>query len=577
MRSHRTRRAGWAAALAAAALTVAGLGPVAVAAPPAASAEAMVQYAVAPKAGTLDALAQRLIAAGYDVYGGGGGLLLLHGPASVRDALARRTDLTIVREQQVAAATAAAPGDQDAVLPPRLHGNEYDTFYGGYRTNDGFTTFLSDLENAYPELVKVYDYGNAFTGTNPLQAACVTANAAAGCRLTPNVAKTRFLLAGQVHARELTTSEVAWRELSYLTGGYGVDAEVTGLLDGTEVWIVPQVNPDGVELVQEGITENGLANSSDAWQRKNLHQRTASCSGGSFSQIGVDLNRNFDSNFGGPGTSTNQCNLTYRGPSVASEPETASVQQLLRDLFRDQRGPNPSDPAPRTTRGAMISMHSYSDLVLFPYGDSRHTPNDAGLRSMGFRMSNYNGYETGEPDEILYQVSGSTDDYAYEQYGIASFTYEIGPGFGACSGFHPAYTCQDQFWNLNREALLYGMKAAHQPYVMGLGPTITAATGAPLAGNPNLARVTATANDAAYGTSGVGRPAAQNVTAGRVFVGGVPGAGGTPQAMSLSGSGTSVTLRANITRTANAQLVYVQGRDAAGNWGALRAVWVPAL
>ncbi|MBA3250170.1 MAG: hypothetical protein H0T66_07675 [Geodermatophilaceae bacterium] len=571
MRSHRTRRVGCAAALAATALTVAGLGPAAIAAPPAASAEAMVQYAVAPTSGTLDALAQRLIAAGYDVYGGGGGLLLVHGPGSLREALAGRTDVSIVREQQVSAARTAAPGDQDGVLPPRLHGNEYETFYGGYRTNDAFTTFLSDLQTAYPELVRVYDYGTSYTGANPLQVACVTANAAAGCQLTPNTNKTRFLLAGQIHARELTTSEIAWRELSYLTGGYGVDADVTGLLNLTEVWIAPQLNPDGVELVQDGITENGLGNGSDAWQRKNEHQRTSNCSGGSFSQIGVDLNRNFDSNFGGPGTSTNQCNLTYRGPSAASEPETAAVQDLLRDLFRDQRGPNPSDPAPRNTRGAMISMHSYSNLVLFPYGDQRHTPNDAGLRSMGFRMSNYNGYETGEPDEILYQVSGSTDDFAYEQLGIASFTYEIGPEFGSCSGFHPAYTCQETFWNLNRDALLYGMKAARQPYVMALGPTVTAASTDPLAGNPNLARVTATANDAAYGTRGVGRPAAQNVTAGRVVVGGIP------RTMTVSGSGTSVTLQADIQRTASTQLVYIQGRDAAGNWGTPRAVWVPAL
>lgn len=62
MRSRRTHRAGWAAALAATALTVAGLGPPAVAAPP--TADAMVQYAVAPTSGTLDALAQHLIAAG---------------------------------------------------------------------------------------------------------------------------------------------------------------------------------------------------------------------------------------------------------------------------------------------------------------------------------------------------------------------------------------------------------------------------------------------------------------------------------------------------------------------------------
>lgn len=574
MRAPRSVRAALVVALSVPAFALAGVGSSG-AAPPT-STEAVVQYQVRPTSGSVDALAQRLIAAGFDVYGGGAGSIFVHAPESAGDALAARDDLTVLGEWTVSRLPdQAAPANQDAILPARLDGDAYETFYGGYRTNDAFTQFLGDLETAYPDLVQVVNYGQSFTGDNPLQVACVTADADTGCQLTPDVAKTRFLLVGQIHARELTTSEMAWRLLSRLVDGYGQAADVTALLDTTEVWIAPQLNPDGIEAVQTGIEENGLASSSDAWQRKNLHQRTKTCPGGSSSQIGVDLNRNFDSNWGGPGTSTNECNLTYRGPVAASEPETDKLQDLLLSLFEDQRGPDPADPAPRTTSGAMISLHSFSNLVLFPYGDSRHTPNDAGLRSMGFRMSHYNGYETGEPDEILYQVSGSTDDFAYEQLGIASFTYEIGPGSGNCSGFHPPYTCQDMFWALNDDALLYGVAAARQPYTMALGPTLTGATATP--SGANRAVVAATANDAAYGQNGVGRPSAQNVVAGRVFLGGAPGAGGQPKAMTVVGSGTSVTLRKTLPRQATDQLVYIQARDAAGNWGPLTAVWLPAL
>ncbi len=69
------------------------------------------------------------------------------------------------------------PASQDDILPARLDGTSYETFYGGYRTNDAYPQFLGDLEAAYPDLVQVIDHSSSFTGANPLQVACVTADA----------------------------------------------------------------------------------------------------------------------------------------------------------------------------------------------------------------------------------------------------------------------------------------------------------------------------------------------------------------------------------------------------------------
>ena len=88
--------------------------------------------------------------------------------------------------------------------------------------------------------------------------------------------------------------------------------------------------------------------------------------------------------------------------------------------------------------------------------------------------------------------------------------------------------------------------------------------------------MTATANDGAYGSSGIGRPAAQNVTAGRIYVGKAPWDGGTAQDMTVQGSGTSVTLKADVSAGSKKVLAYVQGQDASGNWGPAEAVWIPA-
>jgi hypothetical protein len=536
--------------------------------PPDGGADAIVQYQVRPAPGTSPtALADRLTAEGFDIYGGSRGLLYVHAPASAGDGLQTRTDLTVVAENTfVLDLDQAAPASQDDILPARLDGGGYETYYGGYRTANAYVEFTDDLEAAYPELVKVIDYGNSYTGANDLRVVCVTADADAGCELDPDVDKARFLLTGQIHARELSTSEMTWRMLTLLTDDYGTSAEITALLDDTEIWIIPQINPDGVEHVEDGFQGQG----GDTFQRKNMHQEQ-SCGGG---QIGTDLNRNYDSNWDGGGSSDFPCDETYHGASPASEPETFNLQDLAKDIFEDQRGSGGSDPAPPSTRGAMITMHSYSNLVLFPYGDERHTPNDAGLRSMGFRMSDYNGYETGEPDEILYEVSGSTDDYMYDKLGIASFTYEIGPGGGTCGGFHPPYSCQDGFWNLNRPALLYAMGAAQQPYTMALGPTTSNASAKNK--GANKAVVKAFADDDAYGSFGVGRPASQNVTAGRIFLDAAPWDGGTAKAMKVIGSGKQVDLKLKVNRGAQQRYAYIQARDASGNWGPVELVWIKA-
>lgn len=541
---------------------------------PAPAADAVVTYQV--RADGIDpvALAADLLAAGYDVTGRTGDVLFVLGTASTAADLGARPSLTVVGSEPVdpVVGELPAPADQDDVLPRRLHGNTYDTFYGGYRTQDAYLEFEDDLAAAYPGLVQVVEYGESSTDANPLRALCVTAKAAQNCALEPTTDKARLVLMSQIHAREVSTSEITWRLLTHLVDKRGRNADITALLNDTEIWVVPQTNPDGIEIVQDGIETQGLGFSSPAWQRKNANPGTVDC--GTFwwsSQRGVDLNRNWDASWGGVGASPAPCDLTYRGTAAASEPETHELAGLFQTLFADQRGPDPDDPAPATTRGAMVTLHSYSDLVLFPYGSGADAPNDSGLRSMAFRMSHFNGYDTGRPNEILYEVTGSTDDWAYQDLGIASFTYEVGPGSGTCSGFHPAYTCQDAFWDLNRPGILYAAAAAQQPYTQALGPTIVASK-ARLNARGKV-KISGTADDDAYGTNGVGRPAVQDVTEARLFVRKPPWKGGTAQPVTLVGSGSEVELKATLTAEPVRRVVYLQAKDAAGNWGPVAAVW----
>lgn len=529
--------------------------------------------------GNGSALAERLADAGYDVVSRDGAVVQLLGTTGTALRLATIDGATPAGREPAAPTgpVAAAPTSQDSILPARLHSKNYPTFYGGYRTTKGYNRFESDLQAKYPDLVQKIQYGTTSTGHHPLNVVCVTENARKGCSLRPNVDKARFLLETQIHAREIATSEMSWRFLTTLVDGDGTDPQITALLKGSEIWVVPQANPDGAAITERGITKHGLGADSPAWQRKNDDEKQTPRGGcpppWAGSQPGVDLNRNWSVAWGGASTSKDPCSEVFLGESKMSEPETQGLAKLTMDLFRDQRGSG-NKPAPLTTTGEMLTMHSNAGANLIPwdYTAQLQAPNDTGLRSLGFRQSYFTGLPTGQSGQVLYNVGGGTDDWAYSKLGIDAGTWELADTSG-CGGFFPPYRCMDSFAKTYIPGLVYTSGAARMPYKLSLGPTVVDAS---VKASGASVTVTAKADDDAFGSGGFGRPDAQKVTAARIYVGKAPWHGGTAAPMKIKGTGTSVTVTVDVHRHARRVLGYVQAKDALGNWGPARAVWIPA-
>lgn len=344
---------------------------------------------------------------------------------------------------------------KDVAVTARQEG----TYYGGYRTVEAYEADLRELAAAHPDLARLHDIGDSWLktrgeGGHDIYAVCLTKLAAGDCETDPDSSKPRFSLVSQIHAREIATGEVSWRWIEKLVDGYGTDAEVTELMDTTELWVVPIANPDGVDIVASGGDDPVL-------QRKNANDTNGNCGG----RLGVDLNRN--STFAWGADSSYPCSETYQGPTAGSEPETRAVEDWLRALHPDQRGEHAHDPAPADARDVFITLHSYGEYLIVPWGHSDvATPNDAQLRELGDAMAESNGYLVGTShDTVGYGASGTTDDMAYGELGVASFTFEIGPVFGNCGGFFPAYECVDDFlWPENEGALMTAAQAAAAPY-----------------------------------------------------------------------------------------------------------------
>ena len=109
--------------------------------------------------------------------------------------------------------------------------------------------------------------------------------------------KPRLAVMAAIHAREYTTAELATRFAEHLVAQYGVDADITWLLDYTEFHLIPIANPDGRKWAEAGYS----------W-RKNTHDSmTCGYPGEEGLNVneGVDLNRN--SSFKWNGCTTYGC------------------------------------------------------------------------------------------------------------------------------------------------------------------------------------------------------------------------------------------------------------------------------
>lgn len=432
--------------------------------------------------------------------------------------------------------------------------------YSCYRTVEETQNSLNALIDFNPDLIQKVDIGNSWEkfdpGGNPGYDILVY-------KLTNrNIAgpKPRFFLMSEIHAREYTTAETSTRLIEYLLANYGVDPDITWLLDYTEIHVLPMTNPDGRKIAETGLL-----------QRKNRHNY-GSCSG---EYVGVDLNRNGSFHYGGASTSTDPCDELYRGPFAQSELETRAIESYVTSIFPDLRGPNDSDPAPSDYEGLLITLHSYSGLVLFPYGFDSSTlaPNHTQLQTLARKMAYFNGY-TPEKSSSLYPTSGSTDDFSYGTLGVPSFTFEMGDEFfEACSAY------ESTIWPNNRNALLYAFKAARRGYQAPSGPdslNLLLSASPVSAGTP--VTLTANANDTRYGGSG---EATQNIQAARYSIDSPSWIAGSVTYPMNAADGVFNSKTENLTATIDTtalnsgkHLVFVESQDINGNWGVTSAIFL---
>jgi carboxypeptidase T len=436
----------------------------------------------------------------------------------------------------------------------------YETVEETFAAAQGFTT-------TYPKLATWKPVGQSWQKKNGLGGYDMAVLKLTNKDTTgPNgEPKPKLFVDSAIHAREYATAPLMLAFATQLLTGYGKDPQATWILDHHEIHLMLHTNPDGRKKAESGLL----------W-RKNTNQNYC---GANSNDRGADLNRNFSYSWNitnGGGSSGNPCAETYRGPSAASEPETQAVEAYARSIWPDRRGPNHNDPAPVDTSGIHLDIHSYGQLVLWPWGFTNNmAPNGTALQTLGRKFAYFNGHLP-EQSIGLYQTDGTSDSISYGELGVAAFTFELGTNFFQSCSY---YDSTIKPGNLN--ALWYAATVVRTPYQTPAGPDVTKlrlSVNRVPPGTP--VTVTATLDDTHYSTRNGTEPS-QNIAGAEAFIDVPPWMpGATPIALTAAdGAFNAKTEKATVTLSTGTlskgkHLVYVRGTDAAGNKGPVRAIFL---
>ena len=287
---------------------------------------------------------------------------------------------------------------------------------GGYLTYQEMLDQLDLMKSLYPQLISTKENISDFLtegepdnsttpsiGGNGIKWVKISDNPTISSEEEPQILYTAIH-----HAREPNSLSQLVFYMWYLLENYELDNEIKSIVDNTELFFIPVVNPDGY-LYNEKTDPNG----GGFWRknRKNGH--------------GVDNNRNYeyyingnsnDGVWGGEGASNNTSSSSYHGTGPFSEIENQAIK-----WFCEQHN-----------FVMAFNYHSYGDLLLYPYGytSDAPTPENEVFEIISEELVSRNGFNN-ILSSGLYPAAGDSDDYMYGTIGTHNKIYAMTPEIGS--------------------------------------------------------------------------------------------------------------------------------------------------
>ncbi len=326
--------------------------------------------------------------------------------------------------------------DGAAPFPPMKQGPGPDSLGVQYHNHEGVTAILHEYAAAYSHLTRLKSLGDSVEGRE-LWAMLLTADPGEKSAI-PTV---HYI--ATMHGDEPVGTELCLLFIDWLLGGYGEDSRITALLDDTALWILPLMNPDGLE------------------RRSRMNAN------------GVDLNRDFPiyaedftSDFFAAGGTLD---------TAGRQPETVHVMEWsARHAFA---------LTANFHTGALVVNYPYDYEPGVPSGVPAESPDEDLIRDLAIRYAMHNPPMSQSPafpggvvnGSAWFSIQGSMQDWQYRYMGAIETTLEVS------NVKWPDASRLPGFWDDNRESMIAYLEGVHR----GVGGVVTdARTDAPV-----LARV----------------------------------------------------------------------------------------
>ncbi|MEM0466569.1 MAG: M14 family metallopeptidase [Candidatus Thermoplasmatota archaeon] len=317
-------------------------------------------------------------------------------------------------------------------VPATQTSNDIDVYH--YLTYQEMTELLFNLQKQYPEIFHLTSLGTTYQGRNIWQV--TLSDHPEEQEDEPGV-----LIMGAHHGNEKPSYEIPLFFVRYIVDNYyqpttdndgdgvfdedefdGRDNDGDGRIDEdpsedyvrhivntTQIYIIPMVNPDGVEADSR---KNCAPNYGPFGFKKTI------------TSYGVNLNRNYGykwylyylfptrySLF----FNMRDSSYNYRGPYPFSENETKAVKAFVETHH---------------TIRISLSYHTYGEFILYPWDHaSQVTPDESLFLSIGENISRINQYYLYTGKSTIRPGYGGTigtsEDWLYGAHNILSFTIEL--------------------------------------------------------------------------------------------------------------------------------------------------------
>ncbi|MEJ2743179.1 MAG: M14 family zinc carboxypeptidase, partial [Gammaproteobacteria bacterium] len=430
------------------------------------------------------------------------------------------------------------------------------------------TTLASaqELANQFPQLASLVDIGDSWNKENGLGGYDLVVLKITNQAVLAD--KPVLFIQSAMHAREYATAALTLSFAQQLLNNYGTDPDITWIVDYHDIQILLQANPDGRKMAEAGVL----------WRKNtNINHCPEALPG-------VDLNRNYTFfwQFDEIGSRSDECSEIYRGSLPSSEPETKSVEEYIRNLYTDRRGLTNDDAAPADTSGIHLDIHSFGELILWPWGHmATPSANQNQLQTLGRKLAYLTNYFPTQSFGIG-ATNGTSDEVSYGELGVAAYTIELGTTF-----FQDCATYENIIKNPNLDALMYAAKVSRSPYKLPSGPDITLLT---LNNGRNITltagetiSVTVIADDSRFSTSN-GTETTQAINQVNVYLDTPPWLAEAADKTLLPADGNADSISEMFTDTLTTtdwtpgeKRVYFQAIDANGSAGPISAALVKVL